>query len=197
MSVRFYDEAFLNKLKAWCEDTPVTIYGPNDTSRIFESIADMTDDSPIKLPIICLSRSGGYTILNTHKQPLSFDGATLEANDKHSVQLNAIPININYQIDVYTRYLSEADEYIRNLVFNIINYPKLQVTIPYLDVNYVHTSNIRMTQEVEDNSNIPERLSVGQFTRFTLSVNIDDAYLWDIKVKTVKSIIVDQPTIEG
>ena len=34
-----------------------------------------------------------------------------------------------------------------------------------------------------DNSDISERLFTGQFTRFTIPVYVDDAYLFDYKVR--------------
>ena len=35
----------------------------------------------------------------------------------------------------------------------------------------------------ETSDGIPERLIEGQFTRLTLSINIDDAYLFDYRIK--------------
>lgn len=188
MSVKLYDDAFLAKLQAWTKDTQVTVMGVDETSRMFQVIADKTNDAPIKLPLISLRRPGGFTILNTGKRPLTFDGATLDANHDKASQLNAIPISIPYQLDVFTRYKNEADEYIRNIVFNIINYPKLDVNIPYNSENRIHHSNIRMQANIEDNSDIPERLIPGQFTRMSIKIDIDDAYLWDVRYRDVYSI---------
>jgi len=188
MSVGLYDDAFVAKLKAWTEGTAVTVVNPSDSRRLLETIADTTNDDPIKLPLISLKRPGGFTILNTGKRPLSFDGATLDANHERASQLNGIPISIPYQLDIYTRYQKEADEYIRNLVFNIINYPKLDIVIPYNNENYVHHSNIRLAGQVDDNSDIPERLISGQFVRMSMRIDIDDAYLFDIRYRDVYSI---------
>ena len=52
-----------------------------------------------------------------------------------------------------------------------------------------------MSGDIEDNSNIPERLINGQFTRLTFNINIDDAYLWNIKVKDNLSIECDEVNI--
>ena len=188
MSVRLYDEALINKLSKWTKDTQISILGPSESRRLLEMISDSTNDEPIKLPIISIKRVGGFTILNTGKTPLSFDGATLDANYEKASQLNAIPISIPYQIDIYTRYLNECDEYIRNLVFNIINFPQLDINIPYNNENRIHYSNKRLTGEVEDNSDIPERLISGQFVRQTLPIVIDDAYLYDVRYRDVYSI---------
>lgn len=191
MAVNYYDTALLNKLKAWTNDTQLSITGPNETSRLFSLLADEGKDSKIKLPLISLSRKGGYRVVQTAKRPLSFDGMTLNSTVDKAMQLNAIPISIEYQLDVYTRYLQEADEYVRNIIFNTINYPNLQVVIPYRDVNYVHDSNVRLNPDIQDNSNIPERLIAGQFTRLSLSLYIDDAYLWDVRIRDNYFIDVD------
>ena len=181
--VGLYDESLLQKLKYWIGDNNIHILGPNDTRRLWEITADIENDNPVSLPLITLRRSGGYTINVKQKRPITYDGYTRGATLEKSVQLNAIPITVDYQIDVYTRYLNEADEFTRNLIFNIINYPTLTVQIPYENMGLTHHAQIRITSEVEDNSDIPERLIPGQFTRMTIGIDIDDAYLWDVRVR--------------
>lgn len=191
MGVVLYDTAVLNKIKNWVRDPNMTITSPDETSRLFSYIADIENDKPIKLPLIALRREPEIVLLNANKVPLTHAGAVFQADaaiegtdyTNKSVQLNAIPIRINYQLDIYTRYQKEADEYVRNFVFNIVNYPKLQVTIPYNDANIDHEANIRLITQITDNSAIPERLFPGQFTRWTLKFFIDDAYLWSVPVK--------------
>lgn len=183
MSVCLYDDALVAKLKAWTEKTQIQVLNVDETSRLFAIMADTTNDEPIKLPIIALSRPSGYDILNPNKKPLTYDGVDLSGDYDSTLQLNAIPIQINYQLDVYARYLKEADAYIRELIFNIINHPTLKITIPYNDANIVHNATIRIASNVDDNSNIPERLISGQFYRLSLNLNIDDAYLWDARVR--------------
>lgn len=192
MAVRFYDEALVAKLKKWTQDTDVTLLGVNETKRRFEVLADKNNDQPIKLPLITLSRNGGYTILSKNKKPLSYDGNTFVRSNEKSALLNGIPISIQYQIDIYTRYLEEADEYARNIVFNIVNYPKLNIEIPYEDLGLTHDANIMLSSDVDDNSDIPERLIPGQFTRLTIGIVIDDAYLFDVHVKKNLSIVEGQ-----
>lgn len=187
MSVGLYDNALVEKINNWTRNTPVTVLTPNDTKSLLQILADKGGDKPIELPIIALKRPGGFSIQRTGKSPLSFDGFTLDATHEKASQLNAIPISIPYQIDVYTRYQNEADEYIRNLVFNIINYPKLQVTIPYNNENRIHDANMKLSPDIEDNSDIPERLVRGQFVRMTLRIDIDDAYLFDVRYRDVYS----------
>lgn len=184
MSLYFYDTALIEKLRYWTQKTEIQIYGPDETRRLFEVITDKSSDQKIELPILCLRRSGAFDILNINKKPLTYDGAITSKQSSTSTQFDAIPIQINYQLDVYAKYLQEADQYIRNLIFNIINYPTMKIQIPYDLSSYLtHYANIRVASNVEDNSAIPERMVPGLFTRLTLQLNIDDAYLWDIRTK--------------
>ena len=137
MSTKLYDDQLVAKLKEWSYKTKIQVYGPDETRRLFEVIADETGDKPIKLPIICLSRGGGYEIINMNKKPLTYDGITKDATVVKSLQINAIPISIPYQLDVYTRYYEEADSYMRDIIFNVINHPTFEVVMPYNDANLV------------------------------------------------------------
>ena len=188
MSTYFYDEAIIKKLKLWTQNTDISVYSPEDTRHLFEVIADKNNDSPIKLPLICLRRRGGFVIQSVGKENLSHNALRIEGNREKYMQLNAIPINLQYQIDVYTRYYQEADEYMRNLIFNMINYPKFNVVIPYENANREHMASFRIITEVSDNSSIPERLITGQFTRLSVSFDVDDAYLFDVRVRDNYSI---------
>lgn len=183
MAVYLYDEALINKIKNWTQSTNVHVYGPNETARLFETMADENNDEPVRLPLISISRPEGFVITNVNKQPLSFDGLTTEASYDNSIMLNAIPISLTYQIDIYTRYQKEADEFARNLIFNIINFPVVTVRIPYNGSNQEHDSQLYLEGNVADNSDVPERIVPGQFTRYTLNVIIPDAYLWDVRVR--------------
>lgn len=183
MSVGLYDKALTEKIQKWVSDPKMTITSPDETRRLFQYRADIKNDAPIELPLIALRRGKSINVINTSKKPTTFDGYTLQANEKNIMSISNVPISLDYQIDIYTRYFPEADEYVRNFVFNIINYPTLDISVPYNDVNYVHTSNIRLVNNIEDNSDIPERLIPGQFTRFTIGITVDDAYLWSVPIR--------------
>ena len=189
MSIKLYDDALLKKLQNWTQDTSVLLTGVNESTSLFSTMIDSNNDKPIQLPLIALSRPDGFVIEEKYKQPKSYNGVKVAYNEQRSAKLNAIKISIPYRIDVYARYQEEADEFIRNIVFNIINYPVVKVDIPYHDLGLSHYSNIRISSDVEDNSDIPERLITTQFKRYTIEIVIDDAYLFDVKVKDNLTIV--------
>lgn len=191
MSVVLFDEALAHKIKKWILDNKVTVTGVNETSRLFEYRADSSRDEIVELPIIALRRLTPYTLKETVKAPLTHQGWKIETSSERISQLNAIPISINYQLDIYTKFLEEAEEYVRNFVFNIINYPKVVINIPYNKVNLPYECTLEINPEIDDNSDIPERLIPGQFSRKTLNLRIDNAYLFDYRTKDTISLIAD------
>ena len=199
MSAIFYDESLLKKIKNWVKDDSITITGTDETKRLFEYQADIKNDKPISLPLITLRRNPTLTVLSMNKKPLTFDGWRKDVDDGKGNQLNGIPINLTYQIDIYTRHFSESEDYVRSFIFNLINYPKLQIEIPYNNARIIHNSHIRLNADIQDNSDIPERLMPGQFTRRTITIYIDDAYLFDYKTKdTLKlDVEVEGPTFKS
>ena len=202
MSTYLYDEAILKKLKSWTHTTKLTVLGVNETTRLFEQLGDMTGDEPIKLPMITLSRGRGFNILDfgRSKRMMSYEGVSYNRNIYNegtenafttTGSISAVPISISYQLDIYTRYAQEADILVRNLVFNIINYPVFEIEVPTSHTK--HIASLTLNDTVEDNSDVPERFVVGNFTRLSLMLSVDDAYLWDVRElrDTTIDIIID------
>lgn len=190
MATYLYDEALLNKIRGWTHSTKMTVLGVNETSRLFEQLGDMKNDKPIELPLITISRARGYNIINsgTTKRMMSYEGTSYGKSvyNKGTEQaytttdtITAIPVSLSYQLDVYTRFAKEADILMRNLIFNLINYPTFEVEIPTAHLK--HTARITLNDVVEDNSDVPERFVVGNFTRLSILFTVDDAYLWDAR----------------
>lgn len=191
MAVRFYDEALTEKIKRWVKDPNLRVLKPQETAEMIRMQADLKYDKPITLPLITLSRDTKITLLNTNKQPKTYDGFRIRAYDNEGKEvalsktqkLNVIPMQLEYQLDIYTQYMDEADEYVRNFVFNFVNYPNVKIEIPYNDCKLTHESTIYCANDIEDNSDIPQRLFPTQFTRFTFHLTIDNAYLFSAPVK--------------
>lgn len=189
MGVRFYDEAIANKIQKWIKDPNMVILKPNEVSRLWQVRADQKNDQPLTLPLIAISREPSLNVDITTKRSLTCDGVGIGKNDKASFQLDAIPIAITYQIDIYTQKYEEGDEYLRNFIFNFINYPKMTVNLPYNGANIEHVCYTRLVNNVTDNSDVSEKLFPDQFTRWSIQIEVHDAFLFSIPVKEFGKII--------
>ena len=186
MAIRYYDDVIAAKLKKWIPDnSKLRILKPDETKRLFETIADDNKDKAFKLPFVALSRGTDIEILRNIKNTQSFDDLNLYTSSDASttVQFNAIPIRVNYQIDIYTKTYEEGDEYLRNFLFKLINNPTIKIEIPYNDFNLEHIANLRVLNTVSDTSSISERLFSGQFTRWTIQFELQDGFLFSVPYK--------------
>ena len=195
MSTSLYDKALVDKLKRWTEGTKVTVVAPDETRILWETIADKKNDKPIQLPLLCLRKSTSYRLGNkAGKAPITYDGFTTKASEQRSTFLNAVPIELSYQIDIYTRYYEEADEYMRELIFNLYNTPVFKIEIPYEGINYVHNASIVINPSIMSNPSASERLVLNQFAKMSVQFDVKDAYLFDVRTKdnyTIGSVDVD------
>lgn len=189
MSVTLYDKAVTEKIKSWILDTDMTVFGPDETRRMFMYKADVSNDKPLKLPMITITRGRDISIRDRGKRPQSYMGKVFNSEKGVSDHLNAIPISIPYVLNIFTRTEEQADEYVRNFVFNIINYPTVSVKIPYNDSNLEYKSFITLGDSITDASDIPERLIAGQFSRFVLSFVLNDAYLFSYNHRKIPNIV--------
>lgn len=187
MSFSLYDKAVGDKIKNWVLDPNLTVLYPDETSRLFSQVADQNKDQ-ITLPLISIGRDRTIDIKLTNKRYGQSQGKIFSSTGEKSASLAHIPVILRYQLNIYTRYRAEADEYVRNFVFNIINNPSVEIEIPYLDSGLRSTSFMELDSSIEDNSDIPERLIAGQFTRVTLSFTLKDAQLYNYKIKNIPKI---------
>jgi hypothetical protein len=195
MAISYYDDAVTNKIKGWLADTSkLRVLSPDETTRLFQVIADDTNDKPAQLPLIAISRNKDIEISSTIKQNKSFDGLTLDAGTvtTTTVHLNVIPIKTTYQLDIYTKKRIEADEYIRQYLFKLINNPQIIIDIPYNNFLVRHTANLRVLNTVSDTSDIPNHVFAGQFYRWTIQLELQDGFLFSIPQKqSAKLVSID------
>jgi hypothetical protein len=181
MAVRYYDDVLVAKLKRWTPSTSkIRVLRPSETKRFFELNADDTNDKPLTLPCIALSRNNDIELVINVKAPRSYAGIKLNQTSNETMLLNAIPIRIQYQLDIYTKTEEEGDEYIRQYLFKLINNPVIKIMVPYNGADVEQIANIRVLNTISDTSEISERLFPGQFVKWTIQLEIQDAFLYDV-----------------
>jgi hypothetical protein len=192
MAISYYDDAIIDKLKKWIPDTnKLRVLGPDDTKKLFELKADDTNDSPVQFPFITLTRNRDLEITSNIKQLKSFDGLHIIAPNERNNRIpektalfNVIPVKTTYQLNIYTKYKHEGEEYIRNFLFKLINNPQIVVDIPYNNMGMKHTAHLRVLDTISDTSDIAQRLFPGQFYRWTIQMELQDGFLFNIPYKT-------------
>ena len=186
MAISYYDDAVTAKIKGWLADnSTLRVLNPDETTRAIALHAEDSGDQPLKLPLLTISRNKDLEIANAIKQSKSFDGLIIKKDlvNATTVHMNVIPVKTLYQLDIYTKRQLDADEYVRQFLFKLINNPQIVVEIPYNNYVIKHTANLRVLNTVSDNSEIPTRLFAGQFYRWTIQLELQDGFLFSIPYK--------------
>lgn len=197
MAIRYYDDVLAAKLKRWNPAADLRVLKPNEVKRLLSLAAEDSEDAPLSLPCIALSRNNDLEIETNIKTPKSYAGLKLRQTENETMLLNAIPVRPQYQLDIYTKTAEEGDEYLRQYLFKLINNPVIKIIVPYNGVEIEQIANIRVLNTVSDTSEIAERLFPGQFNRWTLQLEIQDAFLYDVPYrKNWKLYISEAETLD-
>lgn len=192
MAINYYDEAITQKIKGWLADSSkLRVLSPDETTRLIQLNAEDSEDEPLTLPLIALSRNKDIEIESAIKQNKSFDGLIINPDEERTsgttVHLNVIPIKTTYQLDIYTKKRIEADEYVRQYLFKLINNPQIIIEIPYnsshRDYVVQHTANLRVLNTISDTSDISTHVFAGQFYKWTIQLELQDGFLFSIPQK--------------
>lgn len=186
MAISYYDEAVTQKIKGWLADnSKLRVLSPDESNKLIQLAAEDSEDKPLKLPLIAISRNKDIEIESAIKQNKSFDGLVIDQDTitAEAVHLNVIPIKTTYQLDIYTKKRIEADEYVRQYLFKLINNPQIIIEIPYNNYFVRHTANLRVLNTVSDTSDIPTHLFSGQFYKWTIQLELQDGFLFSIPQK--------------
>lgn len=182
MSVYWYDESIIKKLREITGDARISILTPD---TLFRFVANLKDDKVV-FPLISLSRLG-YTISRNTRTPASYQGLPMSKSGDNVDEIQFIPININYQLDIITRKRDDNDSLTDEILFYFINHPTLKVNIGK-GANVSHVFSLFFNEDVTDNSDIESHMSRGEYFRTTLTFNVPDAKLWKTTSKKLYSI---------
>jgi hypothetical protein len=186
LAISYYDEAVTQKIKNWLADSSkLRVLSPDESNRLIQLTAEDSNDKPLKLPLIAISRNKDIELESAIKQNRSFDGLIIDKDCKNAttVHLNVIPIKTTYQLDIYTKKRIEADEYVRQYLFKLINNPQIIIEIPYNNYVVRHTANLRVLNTISDTSDIPTHVFAGQFYKWTIQLELQDGFLFSIPQK--------------
>ena len=197
VGVYAYDMAIIKDLRARFNYTKDgkkktnNIIQITNSENVFNIIGDIENDT-IQFPIISLIRTG-WQFTGSEPEFLNNSGGLVgymegEKGERiKQVRLQAFPIQINYQLDIWTQNRYDNDVIAREFCWFYKQNPQLRVFIPH-GLNITEPFNLFIEPEVVDNSDIAEHNSRGRYYRQTIGLYVDDAYLWKSSVTNVPGI---------
>ena len=173
--IYLYDEAIVNKFRTIFDDTRITVQPPENAIRY---VAQLSEDN-VKFPLISLNRTNWSLRSGDISWAQSRIGVANRINSDDTISvMRAIPIQLEYQLDIYTVDRLTNDEIYRELIFYFIKHPTLEVEIPYT-IDGGHVFNLDINPDIVDNSDTVEHVNKGVLYRYTSTWVVKDAYLFE------------------
>lgn len=173
--IYLYDNAIVDKFRSLFKDSRITVQPPENAIRY---VAQLSNDD-VKFPLIALNRTSWSLRSGDISWAQSRTGIANRLNPDNTISvMRAIPIQMEYQLDVYTVDRLTSDEIYRELIFYFIKNPTLEVEIPYT-VDGKHVFNLDINPDITDNSDTVEHVNKGVLYRYTSTWVVKDAYLFE------------------
>lgn len=173
--IYLYDNAIVDKFRSLFKDSRITVQPPENAIRY---VAQLSNDD-VKFPLISLNRTSWSLRSGDISWAQSRTGIANRLNPDNTISvMRAIPIQMEYQLDVYTVDRLTNDEIYRELIFYFIKNPTLEVEIPYT-VDNKHVFNLDINPDITDNSDTVEHVNKGVLYRYTSTWVVKDAYLFE------------------
>ena len=173
--IYLYDNAIVDKFKSLFQDSRITVQPPENAIRY---VAQLSNDD-VTFPLISLNRTSWSLRSSDISWAQSRTGVANRINEDNTISvMRAIPIQMEYQLDIYTVDRLTNDEIYRELIFYFIKNPTLEVEIPYT-VDGKHVFNFDINPDITDNSDTVEHVNKGVLYRYTSTWVVKDAYLFE------------------
>ena len=115
------------------------------------------NDGNVALPMISMYRMNNPIKEGEINHFEAFHGRYARMDDCDSITLEmAVPIEIEYQVDIWAQYRTQADILFRELFFYLLREPNLEVNIPEFDASQVFALKYESMEQPTDYSSFEE-----------------------------------------
>jgi hypothetical protein len=168
LSLKPYDEAVTNYFKAIFDNV---VYAPTDLA--FKKSAE-DNGGKYKLPLISVFRTPTISVTdNNNVNEWAFRrGTRLGPNkaDGTFERLRLLPVQIEYQVDIWTEGVESVTGFFAELLFYVKDYPAFEVQLPSVPDPLGHILELT---DVVDNTDLLEEADRGRLGRMSLVFKVD------------------------
>lgn len=115
------------------------------------SVVSMHEEGQLQLPAIVLGRTTWTNARELESWVIARKGRTDRIHDNKIINEQAIPVQLDYTITLLTTTQDDIDELTSEVLFCILNYPRLTIDLPYGSDRQIHAQIIQ-NGDLQDSS---------------------------------------------
>lgn len=178
--IQLYDEALLDYLvNSFSNDVKIV-----PVSEFWRVIA-MHKENSLQLPSICISRSN-QAVDPELKSWVTSRMGMIDRVEKHRlVTEQSMPISLNYNLTLLATKQDDIDELTSEVIFLIVNKPRVTITIPY-GSNRTVNAQISMSGDITEGSLRDTFSDTGILYQTVIPIRMIGANLYNIENRNLR-----------
>lgn len=180
--IQLYDEAIYDRLKeafkAHVFVVPVTEYW---------GVVAMHNEGRLQMPAICISRSGQTIDTEMQSWVIGRLGLVDRIHKNKAITEQAIPLVLNYNLTLLATRQHDIDELTSEVIFLIVNKPRVTITIPYGSERTVN-AQLSIVGDVTDSSARDTFSESGILYQSIVPVRLVGANIFNIEHRNLRFI---------
>lgn len=180
--IQLYDEALFDYFKEVML-AGVAIVPVSDYWRVIT----MHKEIQLQLPAVCLSRSTNTRDTELKSWVIGRKGRTDRVQDHKLVTEQAIPLLLNYNITLLATTQDDIDELTSEVIFLILNKPRVSVRIPYGAERDLH-AQISISGDVTNDSLKDSFSETGILYQSVIPVKMNGANIFNLEKRNLRFI---------
>lgn len=180
--IQLYDEAIYDRLKeafkAHVFIVPVAEYW---------GVVAMHNEGRLQMPAICISRSGQTIDTEMKSWVIGRLGLVDRIYKNKAITEQAIPLVLNYNLTILATRQHDIDELTSEVIFLIVNKPRVTITIPYGSERTVN-AQLSIVGDVTDSSARDTFSESGILYQSIVPVRLVGANIFNIEHRNLRFI---------
>ena len=160
------------------------------------NVVSMHEEGQLQLPAIVLGRSKWTNATDLESWVIAKKGRTDRIRNNKIVNEQAIPVQLDYTITLLATTQDDIDELTSEVLFCILNYPRLTIDLPYGSDRQIH-AQIMQNGELQDSSSRDKFSDTGILYQEIVPVRVLGSNIININERNLRYIKFDVDVINN
>ena len=160
------------------------------------NVVSMHEEGQLQLPAIVLGRSKWTTASDLESWVIAKKGRTDRVRNNKIVNEQAIPVQLDYTITLLATTQDDIDELTSEVLFCILNYPRLTIDLPYGSDRQIH-AQIMQNGELQDSSSRDKFSDTGILYQEIVPVRVLGSNIINVREQNLRYIKFDVDVINN
>ena len=160
------------------------------------SVVSMHEEGQLQLPAIVLGRTTWTNAKDLESWVIAKKGRNDRIRNNKAIQEQAIPVQLDYTITLLATTQDDIDELTSEVLFCILNYPRLTIDLPYGSDRQIH-GQIMQNGDLQDSTARDKFSDTGILYQQIIPIRVLGSNIINIREQNLRFFTMDVDTINN